>query len=449
MLRRPVENKNSGPYRKLLIKHTDEFLVNKSELNRTQIFNTIVQLENSINTSATEKQTLLEDYSITETDYRALIAFLKDCITYIDRKLPSNTIDPDGKTVIRPIERVLLYENFEYHLVLNSEKYDVVFPKPLPGIPGSMEKPEIKSMLMRDYEKRDNGTYISLREPYVVCKQCESIENIMIKNGFYELRNQMENNISDETNLIYDGWHFAQSGKVHNFLSNTLIDPFLNNLRVDEIKKTYWCSSCGSLIFTRLFSKINENSIELGTTFFAGEEIPKRITIDFPENFIMYMNRNIANLGNFIIYNNGIFMYNLRRDSATSLTILKNTDVIGNINFDISTKQMEIIIYKSRLTIGENQEANMIDTTKNTTFLLEINTSAFLVERLNSIDEYETIKSSFVFDNDDSKDYVGCIMRNDVLASPVIWSPKKVTFGELRKYPFQRLGIDLMLFHDF
>lgn len=459
MIRRPIESKNTGPYRKLFIESMGETIVNGTELNRVTILKLIADIDKKLN--GEEKEEFLKNAAISEVECLKCVRFLRICADFIDTPLPPNTLKetisidrgvnphvetPKTEIQIKPIERVLRYENFNFRLIVKSEKYKTVYEK-ISTLPA--ENTEVKTAIIRDYVQNDTnssiviydkdvfnvGDYISIREPYVVCSICDSIESSMSKNEFHKI----EPNVGELNSILKNGWSFAQyqNAGAQNFF-NTLIDKFLHELRVDEIRNTYWCSYCGSLVFTRLFSKINSNTVEIGVTVFANEEIPDKILIDFPQSFVMYMSTPIADPGSFSIYNDGVLEYKLSQDNISKL---KSLDPMVNIAFNLSTKRMEITLDKKRLE-------GKINNTKNTTFFISLSKDVLLNEQLNSIEEYENIKSQFIFKTY-KETYSGTIMRNDTLSPPVKWEPKRVRFSDLKNYRLGRVGIDLMLFYTF
>lgn len=425
MLRRPIESKNTGPYRKILVDVSGEMIVNGTNITKAQLLSMITELENKIiNYEPEELAKIFSRLSVSELDYMNLIDFLKLCIQFMDMDLPEVTKDASSQIVIQPIDRTLKYENFSFHLLLNSKKYKIVSSE------------QVFDGDMIDYLKNGNN-YITIKEPYIICMNCEAIESLMVGNKFQVLENdhfkQKEKN-RNRQGVISNGWDFSQNQNTgaQSFFNNTLLYKFLHEIKTDEIKKTYWCSYCGSLVFTRVFSKINDSSVNIGLTVFANEEMPDKITLDFPLNFVIYANKDVTDIGDFAIYyDDGYSEFSLLKRTPTSMSIGSD---FGSIKFNIITKQIEISFEK---------KLNKIN--KNTTFLINLNKDVFL-DQLDTIEEYETIKSQFIF-NDTFEDFSGSIMRNDSLAPPIKWTPTGVRFSDFKNYTFGKLGIDLMLFH--
>ncbi|AEO93923.1 gp680 [Bacillus phage G] len=484
MIRRPIENKNTGPFRKIIINILGEQIINGSDLNKVSISKVITDLESK---TPAQKEEILTSTTITDNDYMTLLGFFKVCLAYLDLPLPPETIN-DTKTMIKPKERVIRYEAFGYHLTLISEKFEIVFPRqpkeplnttqrpsydlsndPNPSIENrdisdyirnttdsdieikGSNKDVILTFKKHDIDNKFPGDLISIDEPYVICSNCYTIEESMLKNDFYNLEindTSLKGTPKNTASVIDNGWELSQGSGTMGLLYNNLLEKFTKELRHDEVKRTYWCNECKSLIFTRLFGMVNKDSFEIGITTFAGEEIPDKIFIDFPQQFVMFIGGNIENVGNFIIYNNGISYYTLKKELSTKINIFRGDEIVGYISFNVAKKRMEISIDKTKITTGEDQ-ISTININKNTTFFFELAGEIILNDQVNSIEEYEMMKSEFLFSNETIKNYNGCIMRNMTLAPAIKWTPKRITFGELKKYTFERVGIDLMLFHTF
>lgn len=457
MIRRPIESKNLGPFNKLIANLTGSFVTSGTELDLEEVTNIITLLEEK--TDSELKETLSQ-FAIKIEDYEVFINFFKACLTCMNLSLPSNEYRYDKLIIFEPIKRVVRYERFGLHLVLLSKNYLYIDNKP------ENLKIEIVKNYLRNYTNKDIvlnknrvikhesdtsiADLVSIDEPYVICSTCISIENTMLKNDFYSLSEEADHSFRKNP-ILKNGWRFAQTQDSASkpFFNNNFFITFIGNLRVDEIKHTYWCKNCRSLIFTRLFSKINKHSTEIGFTCFENEEIPKEISIDFPKNFVLSNKTEVENVGSFLIYNNGISSFPIKRVSSTSFSIEKNNgEQIGTMSYVFSKRQLIISLDKNEISIGEDI-GNTINTTKNTTFFIDLQKDVFVKDQLEIIEEYELIKSKLTFDDESYIDFIGCIMRNDNLSAPIKWNPEKITFGELKQYTFERAGIDLMLFHDF
>lgn len=269
-------------------------------------------------------------------------------------------------------------------------------------------------MLRFPIQSKNMFDLVGTENEYHVCWNCENIEKYM-----------KDNSLPRE--ILHNGWEYSQkqnSGAQDLFdITNLDFDqyyeriPFLHKLTVDEIKNSFWCRYCGSLIFTRTFCRINKEpingkqTVDFGFSLLPNEMKFNKLSFEIPAilSVLDILNASFNDVvGSFHIFDNNITSYELKKFSSSELLVKSINNTLGNLKIDYSNNKMILQL--------NNNEQNSVSSL--TTYFLSIN-KKFFSSSVNNITNYENFSIEVTYNNNDIKAYNGCIVHNP--SSSNIW----------------------------
>lgn len=227
-------------------------------------------------------------------------------------------------------------------------------------------------------------------QPYQMCVNCYPIEESFSKGILPK-------------NILYNGWGFAQHRLGAQSLHGTTnISSFLDEILMDEIRSTFWCKTCASLSFTRVFSSINDGKINIGFSTLENESSIDNIEISMFRDYRLNLT---SDCGKFIVYNDSVTEYNIVKISATEATISNANGKFGTITFDQAEKKLKFN-FENKSNVKSDKIVSYI-------FKCGLENTTLTTEDLR---DYDLIKAKIKFTDGEVNNYTGCyiISYNDV-----------------------------------